>query len=139
MECKDFAPFFVMYNSGHLTTFAVGFPDKIHINSPDSRYEHAPKWAIKANFKEETFPVCLMDENVKVNTMHLFHTSVFSNRCQKASLKVDKLKCIQDCLKKKLGPKRWEEIFNKCKTDIKCYLKEAGFAGISCGIECLSK
>jgi hypothetical protein len=142
MDCKDFAPMFVMYNHGRLTTFAVGFPGDELINSPDSRYEHAPKWVVKANFKEETFPICLMDEKVKINTMHMFHTSVISNRCQSASLKlerVDKLKCVQDCLKKKLGPKRWEEIYNKCKTDIKCYLKEAGFAGIACGIECLAK
>eukprot|EP01080_Neovahlkampfia_damariscottae_P008943 gene8943-892_t len=53
--------------------------------------------------------------------------------------KVDKLKCMQDCLKKKLGPSKWEEIYNKCKKDIKCYLKEAGFAGVACGFECLSK
>jgi len=82
MNCDDFTPFFVMYNNGKLTTFAVGFGTKDLINTPDSRFEHAPKFAIRLNFKEETLPQCLMKDETKVSTMHFMFTSVFSNRCQ---------------------------------------------------------
>ena len=141
MDCKDFAPFFVMYNGGKLTTIAVGFPEAKHVTTPDSRYEHAPKWVVKRNFLEETFPVCLMRDDVAINTMHMFFTSVFSNRCQAGKQQEEKkpknfLKCVQDCLKKKLGPQKWEALLKKCQTNVKCYLKEAGFAGVQCGISC---
>eukprot|EP01080_Neovahlkampfia_damariscottae_P012256 gene12256-5841_t len=140
MDCKDFAPFFVMYNSNQLTTIAVGFPEDKHVTTPDSRYEHAPKWVVKRNFLDATFPKCLMKDEVKINTMHMFFTSVFSNRCQKAEAlkKIPKnfLKCVQKCLEKKLGPKKWEALLKKCQTNVKCYLKEAGFAGVQCGIQC---
>eukprot|EP01080_Neovahlkampfia_damariscottae_P002367 gene2367-2834_t len=141
MDCNDFNPFFLMYNSGKLTTFATGFVGSKQITTPDSRFEHAPKWVVKANFLEETFPKCLMKDEIKVNTMHMFFTSVFSNRCQRGEAlkklpKKDFLKCVQNCLKKKLGSKKWEALFKKCQTNVKCYLKEAGFAGVQCGIQC---
>jgi len=82
MNCNDFTPFFVMYNNQQLTTFAVGFGTDNLINSPDSRFEHAPKFVIRANFRPETLPQCLMEDKTKVSTMHFFFTSVFSNRCQ---------------------------------------------------------
>jgi hypothetical protein len=140
MDCKDFAPMFVMYNGNQLTTIGVGFADNEHITTPNKRFEHAPKWIVKANFRDETFPVCLMQESVKINTMHLFFTRVISNRCQSAALKKIEanhfFKCVTDCIKKKLGPNKWEEIVKKCKSDVKCYIKEAGFAGVGCGISC---
>jgi hypothetical protein len=54
MSCNDFTPFFVMYNNKKLTTFAVGFGIDELINSPDSRFEHAPKIVVRANFRAET-------------------------------------------------------------------------------------
>lgn len=82
MDCNDFTPFFVMYNNKQLTTFALGFGHDSHVNTPNSRFEHPPKFAIRMNFRPETLPQCLLEESRKVNTMHFLFTSVLSNRCQ---------------------------------------------------------
>lgn len=82
MSCNDFTPFFVMYNGGHLTTFAVGFGLDRLVEGPNSRFEHAPKFVVRANFRPETLPQCLMEDKTKVSTMHFFFTSMLSNRCQ---------------------------------------------------------
>lgn len=82
MDCNNFTPFFVMYNNKQLTTFAVGFARERLLEGPDSRFEHAPKFVIRRNFKPETLPQCLMKDEVKVSTMHFFFTSMLSNRCQ---------------------------------------------------------
>jgi hypothetical protein len=80
----------LLKQKGHLTTFAVGFVNfflknkgaKELINSPDSRFEHAPKFAIRLNFLSETLPQCLLRDEVKVSTMHFMFQSIFSQRCQ---------------------------------------------------------
>jgi len=88
MKCDDFAPFFVMFNGGKLTTFAVGFGANVLLDGPNSRYEHAPKFVVRANFEARTLPQCLMEDAVKVSTMHFFFTSIFSNRCQAGDVKM---------------------------------------------------
>jgi hypothetical protein len=82
MSCNDFTPFFVMYNGGELTTFAVGFGMDRLVSGPNNRFEHAPKFVVRANFRSETLPQCLMKDEVKVSTMHFFWTSMLHNRCQ---------------------------------------------------------
>jgi len=49
----------------------------------------------------------------------------------------DFAKCVMNCIKKELGPDRWLEIVGKCKTDIKCYIKEAGATGLKCAASCI--
>jgi hypothetical protein len=89
MPCNEFTPFFVMYNRGVLTTFAVGFGGKDSIDGPNKRFEHAPKWVVRRNFKPETLPECLMRDETKVSTMHFMFTSVLSNRCQETKEQKD--------------------------------------------------
>jgi len=58
---------------------------------------------------------------------------------EKKEEKLDFVGCLKECITKKLGPGRWAEIFEKCKTDVRCYIREAGSAGLACAAECIQE
>jgi len=63
---------------------------------------------------------------------------ILNDKVVEEPVKVDFITCVRDCIIRKLGPARWLEIFDKCRTDVRCYIREAGSAGLACAAECIA-